>query len=366
MKRKSLLARLAIVLLALGLAYGGIFGWKYVQMQKMAAAMGPPPPTTVTAVQVSQDIWDRTLDSVGNLSADQGLYVTNEVAGQVQSITFESGQRVEVGAPLLTLDASVDRAELEGLKASQRLAEIQYTRSSTLLRDRSVSKSDFDTAEATRRGAEAQTAAKRAIIEKKTIHAPFPGLLGIRLVDLGEYLPPGSRIVLLQSLDPIHVDYTLPERYFDLLSPGQSITLTVSAFPNATFSGRVAAIDPGIDPGSRSMRIRATLVNPDERLRPGMFAEIRTLIGTSSIVLTLPRTAISYAPYGDSVFVIEEKEGKQTVQRKPVKTGDVRSGRVEILEGVSAGDRVVNAGQHKLRNGQQVTIDQSAAPERSS
>ena len=358
-----MLKRLVIVLLLLALAFGAIFGWKYLQQQKMAAAMGPPPPATVSAVQVSQDIWERSLESVGSLTADQGLYVTNEVSGQIQTITFESGQRVEEGTPLVNLEASIDRAELEGLIADQRLAEIQFERSARLLRDRNISKSDYDIAEATRRRAEAQTAAKRATIEKKTIRAPFSGLLGIRLVDVGEYLSPGSRIVLLQSLDPIHVDYTLPERYFDLLAPGQNVTLTVSAFPNATFSGRVTAIDPGIDPGSRGVRIRATLVNPDERLRPGMFAEVKTLMGTSTLVLTLPRTAISYAPYGDSVFVIREREGKQIVQRQPVETGDVRSGRVEILAGVTAGDRVVDGGQHKLRNGQEVSIVPSAGKE---
>lgn len=359
-----MLKRLAIVLLLLGLVFGAIFGWKFMQARKMAAGKGPPPPATVTAVQVSQDVWQRSLDSVGSLTADKGVYVTNEVAGQVQSIAFESGQRVQQGTPLLALESSVDRAQLRGLEADQRLAEIQFKRSAKLLRDRSISKSDYDTADATRQRAEAQTDAQRATIEKKTIRAPFSGLLGIRLVDVGEYLSPGSHIVLLQSLDPIYVDYSMPERYFDDLSPGQTVTITVPAYPNATFSGRISAIDPGVDPGSRAVLVRATFVNPDERLRPGMFADVHTLLGKTNIVLTLPRTAISYAPYGDSVFVIEEADGKLTVKREPVKTGEVRNGRVEIVEGLNAGDRVVNAGHQKLRNGQQVSVVTPANPGR--
>lgn len=356
---KASFKALTIVVLLLCAVFGGIFGWKYTQALK-AAATRPPPPTVVSAATVSQEAWDRTLRSVGTLIADQGLYVTNEVAGMVQSISFVSGQRVEKDTLLVTLDASVDRAELDGLAAETRLAEIQFERAKVLLRDRSAPKSDYDIADATRRRAEAGLAAKRALIEKKTIRAPFSGLLGIRLVDVGEYLSPGSRIALLESMDPIHVDYTVPERDFDRLSPGQLVTLTVAAHSGTTFSGRISAIDPGIDPGSRNVRIRATLANPDERLRPGMFAEVQTLVGTSKTVLTVPGTAISYAPYGDSVFLVEENHGTLTVQRQSVQTGDVRNGRVEIVEGLSAGDRIVDAGQHKLRNGQQVTIAVSA------
>ncbi|HSS64814.1 MAG TPA: efflux RND transporter periplasmic adaptor subunit, partial [Gammaproteobacteria bacterium] len=357
----KMIARIVLVLVALAALFGGIFGWKYKQIQDSMSRQGPPPPATVAAAEVTTEVWDRYLVSVGSLVASRGVYVTTEVAGQVETISFDSGQAVASGVPLVQLDASVDQADLAGLVAEAKLAEVEFRRGEDLLEKRNISRAEYDRLQAQLAFARAQVAAKRAQINEKTIRAPFDGWLGIRQVDVGEYLAPGARIVLLQDLSPIYVDYTLPERYVDLLSPGLSVEVTVQGYGEEIFHGRVSALDPGVDPGTRALRIRATLDNPTGRLRPGMFAEVKTLVGESRGVMTLPRTAIAFAPYGDTVFKIVDENGQPTVQRIPVKTGEDRDDRVQILDGLASGDRVVNAGQLKLRNGQTIQIDNSVA-----
>jgi membrane fusion protein (multidrug efflux system) len=270
---------------------------------------------------------------------------------------------VSEGQELLQLDDSVDQAELKGLIAERDLATIEYRRLAKLLRERSVSQSDVDQARATLDNASAQVASKRALIAKKRITAPFSGRLGIRRVDLGEFLMPGSEVVPLQALDPVYVDFSLPEREFSRLRVGQPTQVRVTAHPDRTFKGEITAVNPGVDQSTRTVRVRATLANPDLLMRPGMFAEVGVLLPARSRVLTLPRTAITYNPYGDSVFRILEQDGQLKVQRKQIRTGDVENGRVEVLEGLAAGDRVVLAGQVKLRNGQAVKIDNAVVPE---
>jgi len=352
--------RMVLVLLALGLVLGAMFGWKYYQSQKMAAlASMPPPPATVAAADVEAEDWQPYLEAVGSLVATQGILVTTEVAGKVSAIRFESGQRVEAGTLLLEIDDSVEQAELEGIVAEQRLAELQSKRREGLLESKTISRSDVDEARQRLANATAQLAAKRAVIAKKRITAPFSGWLGIRQVDLGEYVQPGTTIVPLEALVPIYVDYALPERHLDQISVGQAVEIEVQAFPEELFKGHIAALNPGIDPGTRSLQVRATLENPRARLRPGMFAEVRTVLPERPAVLTLPQTAITYNPYGDSVFVILEGESGSRVQRRQVETGGVRNGRVEIVHGLQTGERVVAAGQVKLRNDQAVVIDNS-------
>jgi membrane fusion protein (multidrug efflux system) len=356
--------RMVLVLLALGLLFGAMFGWKTYQAQKMAVlASMPPPPATVAAAGVQTETWQPYLAAVGSLVATQGILVTTEVAGKVSKIHFESGQPVEDGTLLLQLDDSVDQAELEGIVAERRLAELQYKRRDELLDTKTISRSDVDEARLRLENAIAQLAAKRAIIAKKRITAPFSGWLGIRQVDRGEYLQPGAAIVPLESLAPIYVDFSLPERHLDRLSIGQSVEITVPAFPGERFEGRISSMNPGIDPGTRSLRLRATLANPEGRLRPGMFADVHTVLPQRPAVLTLPQTAITYNPYGDSVFVIQQDDSGARVQRRQVKTGGVRNGRVEIVQGLQAGEQVVIAGQVKLRNGQAVVVDNSIALE---
>ena len=351
--------RMLIVILFLAAVLGGIFGWKAYQAQQAAGAQQGQPPATVAVTEARTERWQGYLSAVGSLAASQGVFVTSEVPGQVEAIRFESGQPVDKGEVLLELDDSVDLAELEGLKAERRLAEVQFRRTEQLLEERSVSRSEYDEAAARLESADAQLASKRAVIRKKTIRAPFSGQLGIRQVDLGEYLAPGARIVPLQALEPIYLDYTVPEREFARLAPGREVIVRVAAYPDEEFRGRITAINPGLEQETRTVQVRATLDNAERRLRPGMFAQVRTVLGDPDEVLTLPRTAVIYNPYGDSVFVVQEEDGQKTVQLRQIRTGEARDGRVAVVEGLEAGDTVVSAGQVKLRNGQAIEVDNS-------
>lgn len=354
--------RLLLVLLLLLALFGLVFGWKYHQIQQGMASRMPPPPAVVAVTEVRQETWPSYLSAVGSLAAVAGIAVTNEVPGKVSAIRFESGAVVKEGQPLIELDATADLAELEGLLAAQRLAQVKYQRLAELLPKKSASKADFDEAKALLDVAEAAAEAKRAVTAKKQIRAPFGGRLGIREVDLGQYLAPGSPIVPLEALDPIYCDFSLPERHLATLAVGQQVSVSVQAYPGETFTGRVTALNPGIERGTRTVTVRATLDNPQERLRPGMFAEVRVLLSDDQRVLTLPDTAITYAPYGDSVFMVVQAEQGLTVQRRQVETGETREGRVAVVSGLELGERVVSAGQVKLRNGMAVTLDDKPAP----
>lgn len=355
--------RYFLVLLILA-ALGGTLAWfKMGQIQsQMAMFSEPPPPTTVAAATVEPVSWQPTLTAVGSVQAVEGVEVSNQVAGQVEEIRFDSGAEVAAGDVLVVLDSDIDRADLEGLNAAERLAEIKLGRNRSLLKGRAVSQGDFDEASAQLDQARALVKAKQAAIEKKTIRAPFGGRLGIRQVDLGQFLPEGSPIVPLQALDPVYVDYSLPERHLDRIEVGQAVQIRVAAHPDEVFRGSIQAISPRIDQGSRNIRIRAELANPDLKLRPGMFARVSTLLPVQQGVLTLPREAIAFNTYGDSVFLISEQDGKTMVSRRQVKTADVIDDRVVILDGLAAGDRVVSAGQVKLRNDQEVQIVPSGEP----
>jgi membrane fusion protein (multidrug efflux system) len=358
-----MVARLILVLLLLAAVLGGIFGWKHYSGQQMAAAQaGGPPPAVIAATRVQRETWQPFLQVVGSLKAVAGIEVTSEVAGQVEAIHFSSGGPVGEGDLLVELDADTDRAQLQGLLAERTLARLKFERVAKLVREKSVSKSDYDEARAQLDNAEAKVAAQQALIEKKRIRAPFDGRLGIRRIDVGQYLSPGAAIVPLERLDPIFADFTLPERELARIGVGQQVEIRVQAYPDKTFGGRITAVDPGINVGSRSFRARAELDNPEQLLRPGMFAAVRVLIPQQENVITVPRTAISYAPYGDSVFVIEEDDGKRVVNRRQINSGESRDGRVAVLSGLREGEQVVSAGHNKLRNGQAVKIAEEPAP----
>lgn len=358
-----MLARLILVLLLLGAVFGGIFGWKQYSDQQMAAAQsGGPPPATIAATEVRQQRWQPYLRVVGSLSAVAGIEVASEVSGTVRQVEFKSGETVAAGDLLVELDAETDRAQLQGLLAERTIARLRFERLAKLVREKSISKSDYDEASANLDAASAAVAAQQALLDKKRIKAPFAGRLGIRRVDPGEFLTAGAAIVPLQQLDPIYADFSLPERELADVAPGQTIEVRVQAYPERRFEGRISAIDPGVQVGSRSFRVRAELGNPEELLRPGMFAAVRVLLPRTDAVLTVPDTAISYAPYGDSVFVISDKDGQLTVNRRQIETGETRDGRVAIASGLEVGERVVSAGHNKLRNGQAVVIDEQPAP----
>ncbi|KAA6184175.1 efflux RND transporter periplasmic adaptor subunit [Thiohalocapsa marina] len=362
-----MIKRLLLVLLFLAALLAGLGYLKFQQIQGQIALFSQPaPPKTVLATRVETSTWQPRLHSVGDVQGAQGVLVNNQVAGQVQNILFESGDLVQAGQPLVQLDTEVDAADLAGLMASLELAETQLKRNQKLLRDRAVSQDDFDEISAQVSQAKAQVQAKRALIEKKTIRAPFDGQLGIRRVDLGQFLPAGSAIVELEALDPVYVDFALPERHLARLHTGQTVRITVTAYPGQMFEGQIQAINPTLDRNTRNVRVRALLQNPERQLRPGMFAQVETLLPARDQVLTLPREAITFNTYGDSVFVIQQKdtdtEPQLQVQRRQIRTGEVHADRIEILDGLEAGERVVAVGHVKLRNGDQVRIAEDDKP----
>ncbi len=349
--------RFLVVLLALAAVIGGLAYVKYGQIKRDIAMFSQPmPPPVVAAATVQEARWEPTLDAVGTVQAVQGVEVSNQVAGQVKEIRFDSGATVTQGQVLVLLDDDVDQADLEGLQAAERLAALKLKRNSTLLKDKAVSLGEVDEVTALVDQARAQIKAKQATIDKKVIRAPFAGQLGIRKIDLGEFLKEGSPIVQLQALDPVYVDFALPEREIGRLRLNQPVRVRVAAHPDDSFSGSISAITPGVDKGTRSVQVRARFPNPGTKLRPGMFARVETLLPAQSAVLTLPREAITFNTYGDSVFLLEEQDGKLKVQRRQVETGPVRGDEVVVLDGLKAGDRVVSAGQVKLTNGQEVQI----------
>jgi len=315
------------------------------------------PPSVIASTEVIEENWQPSLQSVGTLVATNGIDVSSEVNGIVSEIVFTSGQPVEEGQILVKLDSSVDNAALEALRAERRLSEVQFNRVKDLFNKRVNSKSEYDEAEAKFDAAKARVKQQEEVVKRKVIRAPFAGLAGIRQVDLGQYFEAGNPIVSLQALDPIFVDYTMPERYLTLIKPAQVVKIKLDAIPEKVFTGEVTAVNSGVDRGTRTLKIRATLANPDKALRPGMFAEVETITADARSVLTLPRTSISFNTYGNFVFVVNSNEqGALTVKRTSVETGEVRGGRVAV-NGLAKGTQVVRAGLVKLRDNMPVKID---------
>lgn len=351
--------RYLIVSIALVVVVGAIFGFKFWLNMRMASMPHQFPPSVVASADVIQENWKPSLKSVGSLVATNGISVSTEVDGIISNIVFHSGQAVKQGQVLLHLDDKVDQAALAALRADQRLAEIQFNRARDLLKKHVMSKSDYDEAQAKFDAARARVNGQQAVIERKTIRAPFDGLLGIREVDLGQYIKAGTAIVKLEALDPIYVDYTLPERYLKEVKVGQTVDVKLDALPGEVFNGQVSAVDSGISTGTRTLKVRATLANDKLQMRPGMFAEVRTITADANPVLTVPYTAISFNTYGDYVYLIIKTDKGQIAKRHPVTTGEVRQGRVAVTQGLKVGETVVRAGLVKLRDGVPVKIDNS-------
>lgn len=338
-----------------------LFAYKFFQINLAISQMSPPPPPVVAATKVQHEQWSINLSSVGNLTAVAGVAVNNEVAGLVKSIHFESGQTVKVGQTLIELDSSLDKAQHKSLVAQLELAKIRFNRNVKMIEKHFVSQSEFDESKASYEQAKAAVEASQNLIAKKHIAAPFAGDLAIRQVNIGQFLPAGTAIVDLQQLTPIFVDFSIPERYFSQVSLGQQLDITVQAYPES-FKGKIVAISPEIDSASRNVHIRGLIANDDKRLKPGMFTQISILTGRMKDVLSLPDTAITYNPYGNSVFFIKESEQGLQAYNRQIETGESRSGRVEVLSGLNAGDTIVSAGQLKLRNAMLVKLDTLAAP----
>ncbi len=357
-----MIKRLFILLFFTLLIFAALFGYKFYQIEHGMKLRQPPPPAVIAATKVRRDEWRSSINSIGSLIAVSGVTVSNEIAGIVKNIHFSSGDSVKKGQLLLELDAETDKAELNALSADSKLAKIEFQRSKKLINKDFISKSSYDQNRALLQQKNALMQSRQTLIAKKMIRAPFDGELGIRQVNLGQYLNPGAVIVSLQQMSPIHVDFQLPERQLSLLSLDQQVQIKVQAYPEQWFTGNITTISPLIDKDSRSIRVRATLPNKDRKLYPGMFAEVEILSAQTQQRLTLPDTAISYNPYGNFVFLIQQDDKGLKVVSRQIQTGISKAGRVEILSGLKVGDQVVSAGQIKLRNGMAVQIDDKPTP----
>ena len=351
--------RLTLSLLALGLLIGIVATVKHNQNAARAKAMaGGPPPAVVTAIRVARTQWAQRIEAVGDLKAIQDVAIASEVAGKVVEINFKYGAAVKAGDILVRLDTSEDRAQLESLTAELRLAQLEDQRVQKLRGSAAFSQSLLDRTQSQMASLKAQVDRQAVLLQRKILRAPFDGMLGIRQVSQGSIVAPGDPIVQLQSLAPIYVDFTVPERHRGALVSGQPLEVTVAAWPDQVFTGELIVVSPDVDVRSRTLQLRGELDNADLRLQPGMFATVHLILSGAEPVLTLPRTAISFFAYGESVFTIDEAGAALTVARQPVKVGRIRNERVEILSGLSAGQLVVHTGHMKLRDGQSVVIDE--------
>jgi membrane fusion protein (multidrug efflux system) len=358
--------KIILVVVALLAITGTLVGVKVLQFSAMISAgadMAPPPEVVSTAV-VKSDSWQPFLRAVGSVTAQQGVMVSAEVPGTVSTLSVDSGLTVQAGSLLVGLDASTERADLRSAEAGLVLARQNLGRARDLRRSNNLPQSELDSAEARFEQAEADVERLRAVIAKKTIRAPFDGRLGIRQVNLGQYLTAGAPIVSLQTLDPVYVDFTLPQQRLSQLEPGLMVEVTTDSFPGQTFTGTIHAIDSDVQVSTRSVRVRAMLRNPDHRLRPGMFTNVAVLLPEADELLVIPATSILFAAYGNSVYVVEEGEnGVSQVRQQFVRLGASRGDFVAVAEGLQAGESVVMTGAFKLRNGAAVTIDNELAPE---
>ena len=361
--------RIIFTILGVLLIMGILGGIKGLQIQRMIAigSQSTPPPETVTTAVVRSESWESLIASVGSLEAVQGVMLTAELPGKVVRIAFEPGTKVQAGDLLIQQDTSSEEAQLRAAKATVALAKIELERSSKLLGKKAVAQAKYDSDDAQYKEAVAQIDGIRASIRKKTIRAPFAGSLGIRLVNLGQNLNEGEPIVSLQTIDPIFVNFSLPQQQLAQVKPGLKVRVT-DAFPGQAIEGEITAISPEVDAATRNIRIQATVANSQERLRPGMFVNVSVVLPSREEVLAIPTTAVLYAPYGDTVFVVDTKKSEKgvepvnVVKQKIVKLGEKRGDFVASVSGLDKGETIVSTGVFKLRNGQAVVVDNTLAP----
>src|SRR3984957_6405068 len=365
--------RMFIVLLLMAALIGGLGFIKYRQVETAIAAGASfqMPPTSVTTVVAKQETWPSTLSVIGTAAAIQGVTVSADLPGTVDKIHFESGQAVHEGDILVELDTRQERAQLANIEAQRDLAHIQYGRSEELSKAGVISKSEYDNAAAQQKATEAQVNDVKAAIARKTIHAPFTGVLGLRQISLGQYLAAGQSIVSLQSINPIYVNFGVPQQDTPKMKIGHNVRVTSTDLPSIGFGGKITALDSVINEQTRNIQIQATLQNTGGKLRPGMFPQVEFPLGESRNVIPLPASAINYAPSGDSVFVVgdikDEKTGKtyRGVRQQIVKIEGSRGDQVAIISGLNAGDEVVSAGAFRLRNAAPVLVNNSVQPSNS-
>jgi len=363
---KRMIWMLAIV----GLIFGAIFGFQAfkAKMIKQFMASMKMPPVTVTAMKAELHPWQPQLDAVGSLRAVHGVDVTSEVGGLVREVRFKSGDEAKAGQVLVQLNADADIGLLHSLEAASELARLVYERDKEQFAIQAVSQAILDADAADLKSKQSQVIQQAAVVDKKTIRAMFDGKLGISSVNPGQYVNPGDKIVTLQSLDPIYVDFFFPQQYLSRVKIGQKVTVSTDAVPGRAFEGRISAISPKVDPDTRNIQIEATIANAKHELLPGMYASTTVESGGVEQYLTLPQTAVTYNPYGESVYVIEEggkgDDGKPLLTAKQtfVTVGETRGDQVAILKGVNPGDMVATSGQLKLKNGSAVIINNAIQP----
>ncbi len=365
-RRRGRAVGIALGLLAAILVFA--FGIKFLQIRKMMSTPMVMPPTTVSSVTVKEEDWAPTLSAVGSISAVQGAVVSSELGGVVSQIAFENGGTAKKGDLLVQLDASAEEALLRSAEAEAELARQDLERTRGLASQKVLSKAELDAAESKFNRLNAVADQMRSNIRKKTIIAPFDGQLGIRQVNVGQMINSGQQVVPLTSLDVLFADFALPQQYLGQLTPGLEVHVTTDALPGRVFNGKLTAINSMVDSSTRNITLQATLENPDHVLRPGMFAKAEVTLPERHKAIVVPGSAISYAPFGDSVFVIEkkkdEKTGKesQAIRQQFVRVGEARGDLVAITQGLKAGEIIVSTGVFKLRNGMPVTVNNDLAP----
>ena len=364
-----MLKRMIVMLVLMTVLVAGLGFVKIRQFQAMAeqfAAMQPPP-EAVTTIVAQQESWPATLSAIGTVAAVQGVTVSADLPGIVDRIAFDSGRTVGQGDVLVQLDTKQEQAQLAAAEAQAQLAALNFKRMEGLVQQDAVSRAEYDQAAAAHSQAEAKVREVKATIERKTIRAPFSGVLGIRQVNLGQYLTGGDPVVPLQSLNPIYVNFGVPQQNASQMGRGRTVHITAAGLRHAEFTGRISAIDSVIDETTRNVQVQATLANPGGRLRPGMFVQAEVTLGAPQSVITLPASAISYAPYGDSVFIVTDMKDPQGhtyrgVRQQVVKVGPARGDQVAVVTGVKPGEEVVTSGVFKLRNGVAVQVNNTVQP----
>jgi len=358
---------LMLIVTAAFIAALGLVKFRQIQEAMGQAAAFQPPPEAVTTVVAPMERWPATLSAIGTIAPVQGVTVSADLPGIIDRIAFESGGSFHEGDVLVQLDTRQEQAQLAAVEAERDLARLNFERLEGLVKDGAISRADYDRAAAEQKQTEAKVGEIQATIARKTIRAPFSGVLGIRQVNLGQYLSAGDAVVPLQSLDPIYVNFSVPQQDAGQVHTGHNVRVTTGDLAKIEYAGRITAINSIVDEATRNIQLQATLANPKGALRPGMFVQAEVLLGASRPVVTLPGSAISYAPYGDSVFVVTDLKDQngQTyrgVRQQFVKLGASRGDQIAVLSGLKAGEEIVSSGVFKLRNGASVLVNNKVQP----
>jgi membrane fusion protein (multidrug efflux system) len=364
-----MMKRMLLMLAVMTVIIAGLGFVKFQQIQTAIAqgASFQPPPEAVTTIVAEQIEWPETLSAIGSVAAVQGVTVSADLSGTVDRVAFDSGKAVRQGEVLVELDTRQERAQLAAAEAQRDLARTNFDRMQGLLKDNVISRAEFDSATADDKQTEARVGEIRAAIQRKRITAPFSGILGIRQVNLGQYLSSGDPIVQLQSLNPIYVNFDVPQQATSQMRIGRNVRITTDDLAGVEFNGRITAIDSVVNSETRNIQVQATLANPEGKLRPGMFVQTEVVLGAGRPVIALPATAISYAPYGDSIFVVADVKGPsgesyRGVRQQFVKLEGARGDQVGVISGVKPGDEVVTSGVFKLRNAAAVLVNNKVQP----